>query len=296
MSDEHTPSWELLATFLEVMRTGSLSAAARSLRVAQPTARRRVAALEQGLGVVLFTRSANGLQPTEAARRVRPLAEAMEATARTLVRTARSDADRAVGTVRIAAPELVGAEVLPAAIAALRRRHPGLQVELALSNRVVDLARRDADIAVRMAPLTGSSLVARKVGASTLGWFASPAYLQGRDPPTTLDELRSHVLVGYDTDPQLLDALSAQGLPLPPRAFAVRTDHDGAYLGALRAGAGVGVTHVGLAADPPLVRLLPELGQPVDVWLVTHEDLRSEPRIQATMATLSEALTAFIAR
>ncbi|HJK90047.1 MAG TPA: LysR family transcriptional regulator, partial [Polyangiaceae bacterium LLY-WYZ-15_(1-7)] len=95
------PSWALHETFLAVMEGGSLSAAARSLGVAQPTVRRRVEALEEALDVVLFTRAVNGLVPTQAARAMRPHAEAMAATARAMARAVSAARDAERGTVRI---------------------------------------------------------------------------------------------------------------------------------------------------------------------------------------------------
>jgi DNA-binding transcriptional LysR family regulator len=291
---DHRPSWELFEAFLAVMREGSLSGAARVLGVAQPTVRRRVAALERELGAALFTRSPSGLAPTDAARRATPLAEAMEATARSLIRAVSGGPDEARGTVRVAASELVGVEILPRLLRPLRLRHPELQIELALSNRLSDLQRRDADIAVRMARPSGAALVARRVGTVQLGFFAAPAYLEGRAPPATLEDLRAHDLIGYDTDPQIVDGLSALGLSLTPRDFVVRTDHDLAYLAAIRSGLGIGVTHAPLAMSPRLIRVLPEHVQPLEVWLVAHRDLRRVRRIRVVLDHLADALRGYV--
>lgn len=276
-------------TFLQVMRAGSLSGAARHLGVAQPTVRRRVAALERDLGVTLFTRSAAGLRPTPEAERLRPLAETMEASARALTRAAASPPDRVEGVVRIAASVLVGAELLPPMLASLRRAHPGLAIELALSNEVADLARRDADVALRLARPQGASLVARRLGGLPFGFFAAPAYLADRAPPATLGALRDHDLVGYDRDPLVRQGLADLGLVLGPEAFAVRTDHHLAYLAAVRAGCGIGVTHLALAAPEGLARVLPELQLDVELWLVAHEDQRDVPRVRVVLDHLAAA-------
>jgi DNA-binding transcriptional LysR family regulator len=291
---EHTPSWELYGTFLEVMRQGSLSGAARTLSVAQPTVRRRVAALEGLLGSPLFSRSPNGLLPTDVARRILPFAETMEATSRSLVRAASADPEVVQGTVRIAVTELVGVEVLPDLLVTLRQCHPLLQVELVLSNTLADVAHQEADLAIRMAPPRGASLVARRVGTVSLGFFAAPAYLEGRPLPATLRDLLQHDLIGYDTNPQLLEGLVALGLDVSRRSFSVRTDHDGAYLHSIRAGLGIGVTHVPLALDPVLVRVLPDLTLPVDVWLVAHQDLRHTRRIRVVLDHLADALRTYV--
>ena len=142
--------WELWRSFLAVTETGSLSAAARSLRLTQPTLGRHVDALEATLGAPLFTRSQHGLQPTSLALSLVPHAEAMASAADNLLRTASGEAEGERGTVRLAASEIVGIEVLPAMLGRFREAHPGIALELALSNRNEDLLRRDADIAVWM--------------------------------------------------------------------------------------------------------------------------------------------------
>jgi DNA-binding transcriptional LysR family regulator len=111
---------------------------------------RRPAALEQALGVALFTRSQLGLMPTEAALALRTYAEAMESTAASLERTASSQGEGVRGAVRVSASEVIGTEILPLIVWRLREKHSELKVELVLTNRVQDLLRREADIAVRM--------------------------------------------------------------------------------------------------------------------------------------------------
>ena len=152
--------WELYRSFLGVLREGSLSGAARALGITQPTAGRHVAALEKALGVVLFTRSQLGLMPTEVALALQTHAEAMESTATSLERAATSQGEGVRGVVRISASEVVGVEVLPPIVARLREAHPALKVELVLTNRVQDLLRREADIAVRMVRPRQEQLVA----------------------------------------------------------------------------------------------------------------------------------------
>ena len=135
------PDWESQRAFLAVLREGSLSGAARALGVAQPKVRRRLEALEQSVGTALFTRSPTGLTPTEAARTLGQYADAMATAAAAFTRAASADAGAAGGTVRITASDVIGAEVLPAILADLRRAHPGLVLELHLSNRNEDLPR-----------------------------------------------------------------------------------------------------------------------------------------------------------
>jgi DNA-binding transcriptional LysR family regulator len=291
--------WELYRAFLGVLREGSLSGAARALGVAQPTVGRHVAALEKALGLVLFTRSQTGLLPTEAAFALRTHAEAMESTAAALERTAsglRDGAAGVAGTVRISVSEVVGVEVMPAIVADLAGRHPALKVELVLSNRVHDLLQREADIAVRMTAPRQEQLVARRVGAIELGLHAAPGYLHRRGTPATLDDLGAHALIGYDR-PTPFVRQAAKALPGFTRdRFALRTDSDVAQLALIRAGAGIGVCQVPLAARArALVRVLPDaFSFRLDTWVTMHEDLRASPRCRVAFDALVAWLEDYI--
>jgi DNA-binding transcriptional LysR family regulator len=291
--------WELYRAFLGVLREGSLSGAARALGVAQPTVGRHVAALERALGLVLFTRSQTGLLPTEAAVALRTHAEAMESTAAALERTAsglRGGGDAAAGSVRISVSDVVGVEVMPAIVADLARRHPALKVELVLSNRVQDLLQREADIAVRMTAPRQEQLVARRIGAIELGFHARADYLERRGAPATLDDLGAHTLIGYDR-PAPFVRQAAKALPGYARErFTLRTDSDVAQLALIRAGAGIGVCQVPLAARAPaLVRVLPDAFTfRLDTWVTMHEDLRASPRCRVAFDALAAGLATYI--
>ena len=155
------PDWHLFRAYLAVVREGSLSSAARVLGTTQPTMGRQVAALEASLGVKLFTRSLDGLSPTEAGTRLIPSAAAMAAAVEAAQRSASGEIEEERGTVRITASEIIGGEVLPPLLADFHSRNPRISVELALSNRNEDLLRGDADIAVRMVRPTQGALVAK---------------------------------------------------------------------------------------------------------------------------------------
>jgi DNA-binding transcriptional LysR family regulator len=296
LADSAALSWDLLGAFLAVMRTGSLSGASRTLGVAQPTVRRQIEKLEEVLGAVLFTRSQTGLTPTETAMTTLPYAESMAGVAEALVRSASAPSNAEQGTVRVTCSEIVGVEVLPPMLADLRRVHPQLQIELSLSNANEDLLRRDADVAVRMAQPTQSALVAKRVGIVKLGVFASGAYLKDHAVPRSpADLLRGHALIGRDRDPSFFTALAAAGLPLKRKDFALRTDSDVAHLAAVRAGVGIGICQVPLAAGPPrLQRVLPKLSFDLPVWVVTHENLRASRRVSLVFEHLVGCLAKYV--
>jgi len=294
--DKRRIGWELVRSYLGVLQEGSLSGAARALDVTQPTVGRHIAALEQALGLTLFTRSQQGLLPTEAALALRPHAEAMGHSAAALVRAASSHGDGVRGTVRVTASEVMGAEVLPPILARLQAAHPALKVELVLSNRVQDLLQREADIAVRMTEPRQDALVARRVGQVALGLHAHPRYLEAHGTPGTLADLRQHRLIGFDAETPFVRS-AQKAVPAWLRDhFAVRSDSDLAQLAFIRAGGGIGVCQVGLARRAPaLVHLLPgEFGLALDTWVVMHEDLRASPRCKCTFDALLQGLQQYV--
>jgi DNA-binding transcriptional LysR family regulator len=290
-------SWELYRSFLAVARTGSLSGAARSLQLTQPTLGRHIDELELALGTPMFTRSPQGLLPTETAANLVPLAKAMESAARAMERVASGSADAVAGVVRVTASDIVGAEVLPPVLADFAEQHPNIAFELHLSNRTEDLLQRDADIAVRMVRPTQTGLVARRLGHAVVGFHAHKDYLQAKGRPKTPAELKSLRLIGYDRTPipkGVIDQVAVFG---SPENFSLRTDSDLAHLAAIRAGYGVGACQIGIARrDPNLERVLPKaFALPLETWLVMHEDLSSSPRVRTLFDHLAKGLKAYLA-
>jgi DNA-binding transcriptional LysR family regulator len=284
--------WELYRSFLSVLSEGSLSGAARALGIAQPTVGRHVAALEKALGLALFTRSQVGLMPTEAALSLRNYAESMRSTAAALERAAASQGTGVRGTVRVTASDVIGVEVLPLIIASLRDEHPELVVELVLTDRMQDLLRREADIAVRMARPRQELLVARRVGRIELGLHAHQRYLSAHGTPKTLADLAAHTLIGFDQPTPFIRGAGKALSGWRREQFAIRTDNNLAQLALIRVGAGIGVCQAALARrDESMVRLFPrQLALQLETWITMHEDLRDSPRCRVTFDALVKGL------
>jgi DNA-binding transcriptional LysR family regulator len=288
--------WELYRSFLSVLNEGSLSGAARALGVAQPTVGRHVAALEKSLGLALFTRSQIGLMPTEAALSLRSYAEAMQSTAAALERAAASQGMGVRGTVRVTASDVIGVEVLPPIIASLRDERPDLVLELVLTDRMQDLLRREADIAVRMARPRQELLVARRVGQIELGLHAHQRYLSRHGTPNTMADLANHALIGFDQTTAFIRS-AGKGLSGWRReAFAMRTDNNLAQLALIRSGAGIGVCQAAIARrDDSIVRLFPrQFSLQMETWITMHEDLRNSPRCRVAFDALVKGLQQYV--
>jgi DNA-binding transcriptional LysR family regulator len=293
---QHAPSWDELRTFVEVAHDGSLSGAARRLGLTQPTVGRHIDALEEALGLTLFTRSPRGLTPSPAALALAPHVETMAAAAAALARAASGEAAADHGAVRVTASEVIGCEVLPPILAAFRAEHPGIAIELALTNRNEDLARRDADIAVRMVRPTQSGLVARRIGAARIFLYAHRHYLARFGEPRSLADLPNHCLIGFDRDNRSFRSVGEFPRRLTREDFGLRTDSDLAQLAALRAGVGVGGCQENIARRvPELVPVLTSAVQfSLDVWLVMHEDLKATRRVRLLFDRLALGLTDYV--
>ena len=248
------------------------------------------------MGLALFTRSQIGLMPTEAALSLRSYAETMQSTAAALERAAASQGTGVRGTVRVTASDVIGVEVLPPIIASLRDEHPDLVLELVLTDRMQDLLRREADIAVRMARPRQELLVARRVGQIELGLHAHRRYLSRYGTPNTIADLADHALIGFDQTTAFIRS-AGKGLSGWRReAFAMRTDNNLAQLALIRCGAGIGVCQAAIARrDDSIVRLFPRhFSLQMETWITMHEHLRNSPRCRVAFDALIKGLQQYI--
>jgi DNA-binding transcriptional LysR family regulator len=277
--------WDDLRYFVALARCGTLSGAARQVGAEHTTVARRVAALEDSLGVRLFERDMKGYALTVEGERIVDAAYRIEDEIFGLQRQTASGAPGMTGTVRISAPPVFASSFLVPRLAALRASHPGIILELAGENRAVSLSRREADIAIRMSRPEPASTIARQVGRIVYGLYGARDYLN-----SVLEE--SWAFIGYDENldhtPQQRWLLSlVRGRPL-----VFRTND----LASLRAAT---VAGIGLSAlprfigdpDPSLQRL------PVDtpaasreLWVAFHPDLKRSPRIRLVVDYLVDAI------
>jgi DNA-binding transcriptional LysR family regulator len=287
--------WDLFQSLHAVLEAGTLSAAARLRGLTQPTLGRHIETLEQRLGSPLFLRSPRGLQPTDLALELKPHLHDMSAAASAAVRDASGAANSLSGSIRITASEIVGGEVLPPMLTSFREEHPGVVIELMLSNINDDLSRREADIAVRMSPPSQSALVAKKVGEVSLAFYATADYLERHGVPQILEDFEAHAMIGFDSPARGIRDLPGLNMPVSRETFTFRSDSDLAQLAATRAGFGIGVVQDGLARRYGLVRVLPDFTLFVlPIYVVMHENLRGSRRMRLMFDHLVEGATAYV--
>lgn len=283
-------NWEWLRAFLAVAQQGSLSAAARQLGQSQPTLSRQIQALEQATHLQLFARSTQGLALTDAGQRLMEAAQNMAHASEDFERQVLGLSERLSGEIRISANEIVGVYLLPPALRAFRELHPGVELELVIANGASSLSKREADVALRMFRPTQGSLVARRLPHLAMGFFAHRDYLARYGSPKSFEELAQHSLIGFDQHMHLMQAGAPAGFKVKREDFALRTDHMLAQVQLLRAGAGIGGTHVGLARHwPELEQIMHWLPLPqLEFWVVCHSDTRYSARIRTLTAFLAD--------
>ena len=289
--------WSRVPVFLAVAETGSLSAAAKRLGQSQPTLGRQVRAMEEELGVSLFTRQPRGLVLTEAGAALLEPAQAMQESANRLAIAAAGQEHAPTGTVRLTASQVVSHHVLPPILARIRQAEPAIQIELAPTDASQNLLFREADLALRMYRPDQLDMIARHVGDLPLGMYAARSYLERHGTPQTLEQVFDRDVVGYDRDDRIIRGLRHYQIEVARTDFAVRCDDQVVHWELVRAGCGIGFAPVILGdADPGVTRLLPDAAMPVlGAWLTTHEAMRRTPRIRRVWDLLVAELTAILA-
>lgn len=284
------PDWSLMQSFLAVAETGSLSAAARTLSLSQPTLGRHIRALEEHMGMPLFDRAAKGLIPTADGARLVDPARAMRAAYHdATLQLAGQDQDLS-GTVRITASAAVSFHHLARILTDLRQQQPNIQFELVASDASHNLLFREADIALRMYRPAQQELIASYLGDITFGAFASRSYLD-RAGAVDLDRLRDHDLIGLLDSDYLIRALTQMGLSVTQADFGLRCDDPAIYWQMLCEGAGIGFVQSAAGQGADLVALMPQGGPRLPLWIAAHPNVRRIPRVDWTWTALKHALS-----
>lgn len=285
--------WDELRTFLAISRHGSLSAAARALRVTQTTMGRRLGALHARAGAKLLSKTPHGYVLTPAGERVLANVERMEAEALAVERLIAGEDVRLEGEVRITSVEAFAARILAPSLPALLVRYPGLRLEVDVDTRALSLSRREADIAVRLAAFEQHEAVVRKAGAMSFGLYASGEYLSTRGEPDFRGCVGHRVITLQETLMHTPEARWLSGLAHAAEVV-LKTNSRDAQLQAALAGLGLACLPRYLADHMVgLVRLAPP-GQPParDIWIGVHRDTRQAPRIRVVLDHLVDTLQA----
>jgi len=283
----HRVDWDSLQAFLAVARTGRVSAAARRLDVEHTTVARRLAALEEELGLPLFYRTSTGYLLTAHGQNALGQAEAMERAALALAARAREGSGVIAGRVRVAmAPEFASHWLAPQ-LAAFRQEYPDIQLQILVGTRQRDLTRGEAELAVQAPRPRQQGLLAVRIARTTTALYAAKRLVS--DPKwkvSTADTLRGLPLLAYTPAFQMLQEAKWFQSLLADAPVALESNSTHALAAAAIAGTGVAVLPRFVARTyRDLVSVSDEVAAH-DVWLITHPEFRRDPKVRATSTFL----------
>ncbi|PHR59246.1 MAG: hypothetical protein COA47_09800 [Robiginitomaculum sp.] len=286
-------NWADFPIFLAVVESGSLSGAARSLHLSQPTVGRRMSALEQNIGAPLLQKTSSGLAPTEMGVRVLDHVRHMDREAEAIGRSSAARDQVLAGEVTVSATQGIGDHWLPDALFDFNQQYPEIRLVVDVSSQMANLARREADIALRwMGPGNQNSLIGRKVITTGFGLYASEVYLEKNGIPKTFADLANHTGVSIQLgDNSLVWPGKLDDIAISPKNVAFRSNSFNAHQTAIAAGYGIGsLAHVQASWSDELVQVLPDFETMQDLWIVAHDDLARNKRIRLVFDYLIERL------
>lgn len=285
----------LMSMYVRIVETGSLSAVARELRMTQPTVSKRLEHLEKHLKVRLLARNTHGVRPTEAGQRYYEASKQLVADIGHLESTVASQRERVGGTLRLNFPVSSGQGPLMDIVCAFHEEHPEICVDMALTDRLVDLVEDAVDVAVRFNGIHDSAVIARPLGHLDAILIATPAYLKKHGTPKTPKDLEDHPFLRYDaSNVEVLFGPNGQQAEVKADPW-LRLDNSTALKRALLLGTGIGrmgrfLIHEELKRGE-LVQVLPGWGPALDTLYAVYLPTKFMPvKIKAFVAFLTEAV------
>ena len=291
------PQWDDLRIFLAVAREESLSGAGRILKLDPATVGRRVARLEGALETPLFVKSPQGYTLSTSGERLLAHGEQVEQAIRAATETLSGSSEGLAGQIRIGAPDGCANYLLPQVCARIAENNPDLDIHIVALPRVVNLTRREADMAIAVSPPTAGRLLVQKISDYKLHMVASRMYLRDTPPLVSPDDLKGRRMIGYipdmifDAELDYLGKLGVTRVPLASNSVPVQ-------LKLAASGAGLCVAHdFTLPLHRVLRRVLVDhISLTRSFYLVRHQgDQRSE-RLNRFAEQLSEGLRGEVAR
>lgn len=283
-----------LRFFLSVAQAGSLSGAARRLGVTHATVSRRISALEQSLNARLVERTANGYSLTAAGKDILAAAESVDQQAWSIEKMVAGDEERISGVVRLTVSSGLGNCWLADKTPQFKKEYPEIELEIVINTEVMDLLRREADIALRVGLPGSDELVGQKLGQIACGLYAAQTYIDAHGEPQDLKDLANHRVVESIGGIAHLAQSREFRRFLNPANVALSVNGLMSLLSAARLGLGiVTLPSYMIGNEHTLRRLLPaDFDVRLDLWLLTHPDLRYTARIRAVRDFLVERVRA----
>lgn len=284
-------NWDDVRYFLTLQRQGTLAAAGAALKLDPTTVGRRLVKLEEELGARLFDRTPSGYVLTEAGHRLLPRAERIEREALGVERDVAGEDQKLEGVVKLTATEMLTTRFIAPHLKRFRERYPEIQLDLNCTNLDVNLARREADIALRLARPTQEDLIIKRLSFIHLGLYASRDYADRFGLPK--DSLAGHQMILFASKRPFRRENEWLEARMDGAHVALRSDSVSAMYAATVAGTGIALLPCLVADhDRHLVRVPVEgAPEPRQIWQAVHKDLRDSARIRAVLDFLGKVLT-----
>ncbi len=279
--------WDKLRVFHAVAQAGSFTHAADLLNLSQSAVSRQISALEDSLGVSLFHRHARGLILTEQGDLLVKTVQDVFAKLNSVEDMLTETKDNPQGRLRVTTTVAFGSVWLTSRLKDFIHAYPKIEVSLRLDERDLDLAMREADVAIRFHEPKEPDLIQRHLGSLKVMLFAAPEYLAARGTPKTFEDLAQHDVVIYGDGVQpfvsvnwIVDELERRNMT---SNAVLRVNNIYGIYRAVKSGIGIAMLPEYFAApDSPLVRVLPDVwGPPVEGYFVYPEELRNSARVAA---------------
>lgn len=282
-------NWNDIRFFLSVSRTGSFVAAAQHLEVTHSTVARRISSLETALQTELFIRTERGCTLTASGHKLIPLAEDMERAALSFQEHVPEEKGLLSGKTRIGCPDGLGNCFLAFEFKPLQEQNPLLEIELVSVPIYYSLSKKEVDILITVKKPTAKKIIVENITSYKLGLFASRAYMEGRPPLSSVDDLKDHPLISYIDDLLYDQELHFLEEIYPQARTCFRSSTVLAQMNAIKAGSGIGVVPCFMARkENDLLQVLPEKYARRNFWVQVNPDSSKLARVKRVMDYLIE--------
>jgi DNA-binding transcriptional LysR family regulator len=286
-------AWDDLKYFLAFGRTGGMLAAAKALGVNQSTVQRRITELESRLGRRLVARHAGGYRLTALGQDLLPAAEQVETAALAFDRAVAASDNGLAGTIRVTTGVILAARLRHSKLIDMfHARHPGLRVALLTSDRFLDLAKGEADIAIRAGDPADETLVGRKIADAPWAIFASPSYVERHGAPRRVEDIERHFVVGCVGTIANYQSANWLRSVAPHATVAAGCDNWSGLVSAVKSGAGIAPL-LAYQEDSELVRVIDRIDLLTPFYLLMHRDMQRTPRVRAFADFVASEIGAF---
>nr|WP_070959244.1 LysR family transcriptional regulator [Hyphomonas sp. Mor2] len=292
-TDPRAFDWNQLRAFIATIDEGSITGAAKALKTTQPTISRQIKSLEDQLGVTLIERGPRGMMLTAPGESLLRDARLMQDAATRISLSASDHSTTAEGSVSVSASEAICLYRLPPIANELRQIAPGIELQILSENGVSDLMRREADIAIRHVRPQQADLIARVILESRAYLYASTEYLDRKGRPNQLSDLRDQDFIGPDNGRSLPEILSENGVEIFDENVRLASNSWATCWELAKQSCGycLMMKEVG-DATPGVERVFSEtVFQEMTYWLVSHRELRNNPRIRTVYDLLAKRLS-----